>query len=64
MIFLNDCVGPEVEAACAAPAEGSVILLENLRFHLEEEGSVTKDDGTKVTHHRQSINVIFSSLKL
>lgn len=36
--FLQDCVGPEVEAACAAPAKGSVILLENLRFHLEEEG--------------------------
>ena len=30
--FLADCVGPEVEAACASPAQGSVILLENLRF--------------------------------
>lgn len=29
--FLGDCVGPEVEAACANPAQGSVILLENLR---------------------------------
>lgn len=36
--FLPDCVGPEVEAACANPAPGSVILLENLRFHVEEEG--------------------------
>eukprot|EP00123_Amoebidium_parasiticum_P001041 comp12019_c0_seq1/m.6718 comp12019_c0_seq1/g.6718 ORF comp12019_c0_seq1/g.6718 comp12019_c0_seq1/m.6718 type:complete len:417 (-) comp12019_c0_seq1:181-1431(-) len=36
--FLPDCVGAEVEAACANPADGSVILLENLRFHLEEEG--------------------------
>jgi phosphoglycerate kinase len=36
--FLNDCVGPEVEQACANPAKGSVILLENLRFHAEEEG--------------------------
>ncbi|CAE8699800.1 unnamed protein product [Polarella glacialis] len=36
--FLNDCVGDDVEAACADPAAGSVILLENLRFHLEEEG--------------------------
>jgi len=36
--FLSDCVGAEVEAACADPAEGSVILLENLRFHAEEEG--------------------------
>jgi phosphoglycerate kinase len=37
--FLNDCVGGEVEKACADPAKGSVILLENLRFHIEEEGS-------------------------
>lgn len=36
--FLTDCVGEEVEAACAAPEEGSVILLENLRYHVEEEG--------------------------
>lgn len=36
--FLNDCVGPEVEAACKDLAPGSVVLLENLRFHKEEEG--------------------------
>ena len=36
--FLNDCVGPEVEKACAQLAPGSVVLLENLRFHKEEEG--------------------------
>ena len=29
--FLSDCVGKEVEAACADPGPGSVILLENLR---------------------------------
>ncbi len=44
--FLDDCVGPAVEAACAAPAPGSVILLENLRFHIEEEGKVKLEDGT------------------
>jgi phosphoglycerate kinase len=44
--FLPDCVGPEVEAACAHPAPGSVILLENLRFHIEEEGKVKLEDGT------------------
>jgi phosphoglycerate kinase len=48
ILFLNDCVGPEVEAACASPASGSVILLENLRFHLEEEGKCTAADGTKI----------------
>ena len=48
--FLNDCVGAEVEAACAAGAlkAGEVVLLENLRFHIEEEGKVKEKqaDGT------------------
>ncbi len=46
---MNDCVGAEVEAACANPANGSVILLENLRFHIEEEGSMKDADGKKVS---------------
>lgn len=32
-----DCIGPEVEKMVAAMNPGDVILLENLRFHLEEE---------------------------
>jgi 3-phosphoglycerate kinase len=40
IIFLNDCVGLEVKKAVASAKEGSVILLENLRFHKEE----TKND--------------------
>lgn len=44
--FLDDCVGPEVETACAKLAPGSVVLLENLRFHIEEEGKVKLEDGT------------------
>ena len=39
IIFLNDCIGPEVEKACENPPEGTIILLENLRFHPEEEGA-------------------------
>ncbi len=47
--FLDDCVGPAVEAACAKLAPGTVVLLENLRFHLEEEGKVKEKqaDGTE-----------------
>jgi phosphoglycerate kinase len=47
--FLDDCVGPGVEAACAKLAPGTVVLLENLRFHLEEEGKVKlkNADGTE-----------------
>lgn len=33
----DDCVGPEVEAAVAALKPGDVLLLENTRFHKEEE---------------------------
>jgi len=45
--FLSDCVGPDVESAVNAAEPGSVILLENLRFHIEEEGSVKDKDGKK-----------------
>jgi phosphoglycerate kinase len=45
---LSDCVGEEVEAACADPESGTVILLENLRFHLEEEGKGVDEAGNKV----------------
>lgn len=34
---VNDCVGPEAEAAAQALKPGEVLLLENLRFHPEEE---------------------------
>jgi len=35
--MLPDCVGPEVEAAVKAMKPGDVVMLENLRFHPEEE---------------------------
>lgn len=33
----SDCIGKEVEAQVAAMKNGDVLLLENLRFHVEEE---------------------------
>lgn len=36
--FLNDCVGSEVENACLGAGNGQIMMLENLRFHLAEEG--------------------------
>jgi phosphoglycerate kinase len=38
--FAADCIGPEAEAAAKALADGDVLLLENLRFHPEEEKNV------------------------
>lgn len=34
---VSDCIGPQVQAAAAALQDGEVLLLENLRFHPEEE---------------------------
>jgi phosphoglycerate kinase len=60
--FLDDCVGPPTEAACAAPAPGSVILLENLRFHIEEEGKVTLEDGSSKKADPAAVEAFRASL--
>lgn len=40
--FAADCVGPAAEQAVAALGPGDVLLLENLRFHAEEEANDTE----------------------
>ena len=40
VLFVHDCVGPEVEVAVAALKDGDLALLENLRYHAGE----TKND--------------------
>lgn len=62
LVFLNDCVGAEVEKVCADPAPGSVILLENLRFHLSEEKKSTDESGNKVWADREEIIAFRASL--
>ncbi|MEN2985892.1 MAG: phosphoglycerate kinase [Thermodesulfovibrionaceae bacterium] len=37
VLFAPDCIGPQVEHMVSKMKEGDVILLENLRFHIEEE---------------------------
>lgn len=37
--FANDCVGPEAEQKAAQLKSGQLLLLENLRFHAEEEAN-------------------------
>merc|ERR1719471_2383558 len=60
--FLSDCVGDEVEAACASPAAGSVILLENARFHVEEEGKGVDKDGNKIKADKDATTAFRASL--
>jgi phosphoglycerate kinase len=63
--FTDDCVGPDVEKAVNAASNGQVILLENLRFHPEEEGSYkdaegkkTKADKDKVVEFRKGLTAL------
>lgn len=37
VLFLEECLGQEVEDAVSQMRDGNVVLLENLRFHAEEE---------------------------
>uniref|UniRef100_A0A671QQ67 Phosphoglycerate kinase n=1 Tax=Sinocyclocheilus anshuiensis TaxID=1608454 RepID=A0A671QQ67_9TELE len=60
--FLKDCVGPDVEKACADPPAGSVILLENLRFHVAEEGKGKDASGNKVSAPQEEIDSFRASL--
>jgi len=60
--FLPDCVGAEVERACAELKPGEVALLENLRFHIEEEGKVKQEDGTSVKANPEAVKASRASL--
>ncbi|KAI0956924.1 hypothetical protein AcW1_005481 [Taiwanofungus camphoratus] len=60
--FVHESVGPDVEKTVSNAASGTVILLENLRFRIEEEGSSkdkegkkTKADPAKVTEFREGL---------
>ncbi len=63
VVFGEDCIGPKAEAAVAQLQPGQVALLENLRFHEEEEknepgfvaalaklGDIYVNDGFSVSH--------------
>jgi len=60
--FLSDCVGTEVESACQAIQPGEVILLENLRFHIEEEGKAKSPEGNAVKADPEKVEAFRASL--
>ncbi len=60
--FLKDCFGPEIEAVCANLKPGDVVLLENLRFHIEEEGKAKREDGTSVKAEPANVEEFRASL--
>ncbi len=60
--FATDCVGPVAEQAAAALKPGEVLLLENLRFHIEEEGKVKLEDGTSLKADKAAVEAFRASL--
>ena len=56
VVFTDDCVGPEVESIVSKAENGQVILLENLRFHAEEEGSSKDAEGKKVKADKAGVD--------
>lgn len=54
--FTSDCVGPEVEKIVNSTTDGGIVLLENLRFHAEEEGSSKDAEGKKVKADKAKVD--------
>ncbi|KAF1816789.1 phosphoglycerate kinase [Eremomyces bilateralis CBS 781.70] len=55
VLFTEDCVGKAVEDTVNGAESGAVILLENLRFHAEEEGSSKDAQGNKVKADKEKV---------
>lgn len=53
--FVPECIGSAVESVVNNASQGQVILLENLRFHAEEEGSSKDPEGKKIKAAQDSI---------
>jgi len=62
VLFAEDCVGLKVETQAAALEPGQVLLLENLRFHIEEEGKAKDADGNKVEADPAAVDAFRTSL--
>merc|ERR1719161_2075291 len=61
--LLKDVMGAETAAATADPAAGSVFLLENLRFNVEEEGKGVDAEGNKVSADPAKVTEFRSSIR-
>ena len=60
--FAEDCVGPQTEETVNKATDGQVILLENLRFHAEEEGSSKDAEGKKVKADKADVDAFRKGL--
>lgn len=60
--FLENAVGDQTEKICRDPEKGSVFLLENLRFHIEEEGKGLDADGNKIKADKDAVETFRKQL--
>jgi|TARA_Y100000385_G_scaffold222399_1_gene232304 phosphoglycerate kinase len=60
--FEEDCVGPVAEEAANELRSGEVLLLENLRFHIEEEGKSKNEDGSSTQADPEKVAAFRASL--
>lgn len=59
--FAGDCIGPEVEKQVASLTDGSVLLLENLRFHAGEEKNDPTFAASLAKHAQVYVNDAFGT---
>ncbi|PHH65095.1 hypothetical protein CDD81_3493 [Ophiocordyceps australis] len=62
VVFAPDCVGAEVQEIVDKAKDGQVVLLENLRFHIEEEGSTKDKDGNKIKADKAKVDAFRKGL--
>ncbi len=62
VLFADDCVGLKVEEQAAALQPGQILLLENLRFHIEEEGKAKNEDGSSTKADPAAVEAFRASL--
>jgi phosphoglycerate kinase len=61
VVFAEDCVGEPAKKAIASAPEGGIVLLENLRFHAEEEKNDAKFAGELAALADVYVNDAFGS---
>jgi len=62
VFFCEDCVGAKAEEQYASLREGQILLLENLRFHVEEEGKGVGANGEKVVASEENVKAFRAGL--
>lgn len=60
--FVEDCVGAAAETAASSAKNGEILLMENLRFHVEEEGKGVDAENNKIKADAKKVEEFRASL--